>query len=411
VAAGVALGVTELVSGIGDAHGPSVVTAVGTRVIGVGAGSLKDVAVNVFGTNDKPALVTGIVVISLLLGALLGRATTRRPGVGVAGFGAFGMLGALIGATDVLGSTATLVTASILGAFAGAIVLRVVLLAGGRPAPAAVADTSDADADRVLREPVVVDPRVKHLGRRTFMLAASGAGAAAAIAAAGGRGLRGPSLAARSRAAATLPKAKRTVVAPAVQPFSVDGLSPYITPNSDFYLIDTAIFVPQIDAANWSLSIKGMVEHPFTVTYDELMAMDMVEEPVTLSCVSNEVGGDLVSTASWLGVPLGTLLDRAGLKPGATQIVGRSVDDFTAGFPTEKARDGRTALVAVGIEHGDEEKTGLIKQRVLAAEGDVINDQLKVVGHATKVRRRSCFFHRLPESFHRFLGARSAGAS
>src|SRR5207244_7355520 len=77
--------------------------------------------------------------------------------------------------------------------------------------------------------------------------------------------------------------------------------------------------------------------------------MDLVEEPVTLTCVSNEVGGNLAGTALWRGVPLATLLDRAGVKADATQIVGRSVDGFTVGFPTEKVRDGRTALVAVAM--------------------------------------------------------------
>ncbi len=345
VAAGVALGVTELVSGLGDGHGPSVITAIGTRFIDLGAGSLKDVAVNVFGTNDKPALVIGIVVISLLLGAALGRASVRRPAVGAAGFVAFGIVGAIVGASNVLASDATMIVASALGALAGIVTLRV-LLALARALSAQV--TSVAGARQGESRPAE-DPRVKTVGRRTFITAASGAGAVAMLAAAGGRGLRGPSPAARSRSITTLPKATRTVVAPATQPFTVEGLSPYITPNSDFYLIDTALSVPQIDAASWSLTVKGMVQNPFTITYADLLAMEMVEEPVTISCVSNEVGGDLIGTALWLGVPLKAVLDRARVNAGATQIVGRSVDDFTAGFPTEKALDGRTALVAVGM--------------------------------------------------------------
>ena len=190
---------------------------------------------------------------------------------------------------------------------------------------------------------------MKTVGRRTFITAVGGAGAVAVLAAASGRGLRGSSPAARSRSLTTLPKAKRTIVVPATQPFTVEGQTPYVTPNADFYLIDTALVVPQLEAATWSMSVKGMVDNPFKITYAELLDMDMVEEPVTISCVSNEVGGDLIGTAMWLGVPLKTLLDRAKVKKGATQIVGRSVDDFTAGFPTEKALDGRTALVAVGM--------------------------------------------------------------
>jgi DMSO/TMAO reductase YedYZ molybdopterin-dependent catalytic subunit len=136
---------------------------------------------------------------------------------------------------------------------------------------------------------------------------------------------------------------------PAAQPFSVDGLSPYVTPNGDFYRIDTAIFVPQVDAATWKLTIKGKVDHTVSFTYADLLAMPLIEQPVTLACVSNDVGGPLVGNAVWLGVPLTKLLDRAGVHSDATQIVGRSVDDFTVGFPTEKAYDGRVAMVAVGM--------------------------------------------------------------
>jgi DMSO/TMAO reductase YedYZ molybdopterin-dependent catalytic subunit len=140
-----------------------------------------------------------------------------------------------------------------------------------------------------------------------------------------------------------------TVVTPEVLDTSVPGLSSYITPNADFYRIDTALVVPQVDPADWKLRIGGLVDNPFQLTYDEILAMDLVETNVTLSCVSNQVGGDLVGNATWLGVPLTTLLDRAGVKPEGTQIVGVSVDDFDAGFPTQLAYDGRTALLAVGM--------------------------------------------------------------
>ena len=131
--------------------------------------------------------------------------------------------------------------------------------------------------------------------------------------------------------------------------FAIDGLTPYVVPNDDFYRIDTALVVPQVDAESWTLSLTGMVDHPFTMSFDELLAEATTEDLVTLSCVSNEVGGTLVGNARWQGVPLTTLLDRAGVQGGATQIVGKSVDGFTAGFPTETAYDGRVALVAVGM--------------------------------------------------------------
>src|SRR5690606_18142055 len=126
-------------------------------------------------------------------------------------------------------------------------------------------------------------------------------------------------------------------------------LTPFITPNRDFYRIDTALTLPQVDPADWRLRITGLVDNPYELTYDEILAMDLVEQTVTLACVSNEVGGRLVGNARWLGVPLITLLDRAGVRPEGTQIVGVSVDDFDAGFPARLAYDGRTALLAVGM--------------------------------------------------------------
>ncbi|MDE0654167.1 MAG: molybdopterin-dependent oxidoreductase [bacterium] len=140
---------------------------------------------------------------------------------------------------------------------------------------------------------------------------------------------------------------------------TVNGISPIVTPNSDFYRIDTAIVVPSVDVNSWELSISGMVDRPYTLSFAELIDMGLVETPVTLSCVSNQVGGNLVDNAVWRGVPLSDVLNRAGVQRGATQIVGRSVDNWNSGFPTEYAFDGRVALVAVAMngeplprEHG-----------------------------------------------------------
>ena len=136
---------------------------------------------------------------------------------------------------------------------------------------------------------------------------------------------------------------------PGVASFDVDGLSPYLVPNRDFYRIDTALVVPNVNPDTWSLKVSGMVSNPFEITFDELMSLPQVEQAVTLSCVSNEVGGTLVGNALWQGVPLGTLLQHAGVQPDASQVVGRSVDGFTAGFPTAALTTDRPALVAVGM--------------------------------------------------------------
>jgi DMSO/TMAO reductase YedYZ molybdopterin-dependent catalytic subunit len=136
------------------------------------------------------------------------------------------------------------------------------------------------------------------------------------------------------------------------------GADPYFTPNADFYRIDTALTVPRVSVGGWSLSITGLVGRELRLSYDDLLRREIVEADVTLVCVSNEVGGRLAGNARWLGVRLDDLLAEAGIDAAADQVVGRSVDGFTAGFPTA-ALDGRDALVAVGmngeplpVEHG-----------------------------------------------------------
>ena len=129
----------------------------------------------------------------------------------------------------------------------------------------------------------------------------------------------------------------------------VDGVSDLITPNGEFYVVDTAIGTPTVDLRTWTLSFTGQVDTPFSITYDELLAMPLVERYITLACVSNQVGGNLVGNAKWLGVPLWKLVERAGVRRGGTQLVGRSVDRFTVGFPTSAVFDGREAMVAVGM--------------------------------------------------------------
>jgi DMSO/TMAO reductase YedYZ molybdopterin-dependent catalytic subunit len=163
-----------------------------------------------------------------------------------------------------------------------------------------------------------------------------------------GRRVRGSGVAA-AREAVALPAPAAPASAGTGQGFVLPGLSPYITPNEDFYRIDTALTVPQVDVGRWRLDVRGLVERPFSISFDDLLAMDAVEETVTLQCVSNEVGGDLVGNAVWQGVPLADLLERAGVASGATQVVGRSVDRWTAGFPTELVGDGRVAMVAYAM--------------------------------------------------------------
>ena len=128
----------------------------------------------------------------------------------------------------------------------------------------------------------------------------------------------------------------------------VPGVAPFVTPNAGFYRIDTALVVPQVRAEDWALAVTGMVAEPFELTFDELLGRDLIEADITMTCISNPVGGDLVGHARWLGVLTRQLLDRARPRAGADQLVGRSVDGYTCGFPLSAAYD-RDCIVAVGM--------------------------------------------------------------
>lgn len=185
--------------------------------------------------------------------------------------------------------------------------------------------------------------------RRRFLALTAGAAGAAVVTFSVGRKLATRFDAAASRARVVLPRALRPLpLADAAAQAPVDGASPFYTRNSDFYRIDINLTVPDIAAETWTLRVRGAVDQELELRYDELLARDLVEQDITLTCVSNEVGGHLLGTARWLGVRLDDLLDEAGVLPEADQIVGRSSDGFTCGFPTA-ALDGRDALIAVGM--------------------------------------------------------------
>jgi DMSO/TMAO reductase YedYZ molybdopterin-dependent catalytic subunit len=245
------------------------------------------------------------------------------------GFAGFGVIGFALAVGIPLTSPVTLAVEAIAGTCAGLLTLQVLLNLAAR---AADPDNSTPVTDR-----------------RRFMLVAGGAAGLAALAAVAGRELRSTRSVNEARTQVKLPAPTSSVPVPAAQPFDVPGLSSYVTPSGEFYRIDTALLVPLVDVTSWQLSVKGMVDRPFSLGFDELTGMGVIDAPVTLACVSNEVGGDLVGNAVWRGVPLRALLDRAGVHPEATQIVGRSVDGFTVGLPTATGLDGRTAMVAVGM--------------------------------------------------------------
>ncbi len=197
--------------------------------------------------------------------------------------------------------------------------------------------------------------------RRQFLIRSLALLAGAVVAGGLGRYLLERLPAGRTPILGALPAAAQTVAPLAAgEQLSGPGITTLVTSNKDFYRVDVSLLVPQIDATTWQLNVSGMVDHPRTYAYGDLQAMPLFEQYVTLACVSNQVGGSLVGNALWTGVRLKDILSAAGVQPGATQIVGRSVDGFTVGFPTSWALDqGREPMIALGMnrqplpaEHG-----------------------------------------------------------
>ena len=325
LAAATALGFAELVGGLLDEVSP--VVAVGGWVIDHVPPFVKTFAIRTFGTNDKPALVIGTLVLLLVLAAVLGAVATRWLRVGVAGVLAFGAIGAAAAFTRPFASWSAVIP-SLAGAAAGAAVLTRLL----RPAPPS-ARTAPGSIDR-----------------RRFLLAAAGAGVVAAASGGAGRALRRRFDVSADRAAVRLPlPASPARAVPAGAEIGVAGLPSFITPNADFYRIDTALVAPQVRPGSWRLDVGGMVDRPFSLDFEDLLDRPLIERDITLICVSNEVGGRYTGTARWLGMPLRDVLEEAGVRPGANQVVSRSVDGWTCGTPTAAVMDGRDAMIAIGM--------------------------------------------------------------
>lgn len=329
VSVGVTLGLSELAAGI-FSRVPSTLSAVGSFVVDITPGVVESIAIEVFGTADKGALAIGTVVVAALIGAMVGRMALRRPGLPGAVFLVFGALGLTAALSQPL--IAPLLTV---------IVVLVATLTGW-----AVVEWSL----RWIQRPVEpTDGLAGDWDRRRFALSIAGVGAAALVTGAVGRRLIiGRSETVRKALDIAEP-VTRVPALPAGSAFDVAGLTPVVVPSDDFYRIDTALVVPRPDPDSWRLKVTGLVDEELEFTLADLQAMPLHERFVTIACVSNPIGGDLVGNALWTGVRLVEILDRAGVHPDATQIVGRSVDGWTAGFPTAAAYDGRDPLIAIGM--------------------------------------------------------------
>jgi DMSO/TMAO reductase YedYZ molybdopterin-dependent catalytic subunit len=374
----VVFGIVELVHGLYPLV-PSVLVAVAQRIIELTPGDFATRAVSALGKANIPILVLFTVLGTLALAGFLTYLSLRSrifALVGVVFLAAVALAAAFT--EPLIDPVATVLT--VLGALGiGAGVSCFLLYASGlleRRTPTEAAGEAAEDPEQPTPQPFVGRSREAHSGggiavsRRNFVVV-SGVAAVAGLAAGGaGRLLSSEEGAAVAGAApAALQPSQRgggagssgseTLPEVAAEAsLDVEGMPPLFTPNEDFYLIDTAISSPRINRDRWTLNIKGAVDNPIELSYNDLLSLPTREADITLSCISNEVGGGLISNARWTGILLSDVLQEAGLSQdkiasASEQLVGRSVDDWTSGFPTEIAFDGREALVAFGMN--DEE--------------------------------------------------------
>ncbi|MDQ0728902.1 DMSO/TMAO reductase YedYZ molybdopterin-dependent catalytic subunit [Microbacterium sp. W4I20] len=331
------VGLAELVAAVIE-PAASPFAVIGSGLIDLAPSWAKDTAIALFGTGDKVALLIGIAIVLVMVAAVAGILELLRSGVGAVILGALGAL-AVVAALIRPGAGPFAFVPGIVAGLVAMIVLRF-LVRKLRPVAGFPPDGDD---------------------RRRFLLWTGGAAAGGVITLLIGSVARGATQSLETvREALKLPSpATEASPVPAAAELDIPGLAPVVTPNADFYRIDTALVVPRIDPADWSLRIHGMVDREVVITWDELLALPMTEADVTLACVSNEVGGSLIGNARWLGYPLRELLARAGVKPDADMVLSTSSDGFTASTPIEALTDDRDALLAIGmngetlpVEHG-----------------------------------------------------------
>lgn len=337
--------------------GGSPLLAVGSFTVDVVPRPIKELAIELFGAQDKLVLLIGLGLAVAAAAAIAGDLERRRPPLGALLLGVAGAL-ALAATVTRAGASPWSALPPLAGTAAGILVLRALRIRLERWRDAAAPIVDHAGADRRPTTAAGANPGVE---RRRFLRFA---GLAAAASVAAGIGARVVGAATSSiqaaRDALRLPAPASTVDVPEGASFDIAGLSPLYTPNADFYRVDTALTVPRVDPATWRLRITGMVDEDVTLSFEELVAMGVDEYSITLTCVSNVVGGELVGTARWLGVPVRDVLARARPTADADMLLSRSVDGFTASTPLEVVTDpGRDAILAIAmngeplpLEHG-----------------------------------------------------------
>jgi DMSO/TMAO reductase YedYZ molybdopterin-dependent catalytic subunit len=339
-AAAVALGAAALVAVPFGASADSR-TAIGSTVVDLTPGPVKEWAIQLFGTSDKLFLALSVLVVIAVVAAVAARFERSRIPTGSLVIGLAGVAGsaAVLSRT---GATFVDIVPTLIGAACGIVTLR--FLTSGRLADGEGAPLGSDEAAEKPDQPA--DP-----GRR-LSLAAMGFAAVGVLA-----GVLGAVLSRQlhsvsgDREAFKPPTVKDPIppVPPTVQPAGV-ALPSFVTSGADFYRIDTALSVPQLSRGDWQLKIHGMVDREFTYRFDDLAEFDLIEKMITLACVSNPVGGDLISNGVWTGYRVRDLLAAAGVHSDADMVLSTSIDGFTAGTPVEALTDDRDSLLAITLD-------------------------------------------------------------
>ena len=368
---GVAIG-TLVAAFIDPAYAP--IEVVASTAIDLPPQAVKEWATSTFGTASKSVVVGVVIGAVIAVSAWAGVSARLRPRFGIQVMivaGVVGAVAALLRPVDFFLAPLPSLVAGGAAALALWWLLRM-----ARPSEAVGASTNTTDSGNAVpaegsaevspgyqdfpaRGSLDLSAEVRSVSRRGVLLGIGGVVVVGGAALASARWLTTRASAVASRVAAVLPKAVEPMPPlPASVQAPVPGMTPFITPNADFYRIDTAVIVPQVTAEEWTLSFDGMVRRPFSITYADLLDMPMVERDVTIMCVSNPIGGDLIGTARWLGTPLLPLLERAGIEPGANQLFSTSVDGWTCSTPLDGLGE-REPLLAIGmngeplpIQHG-----------------------------------------------------------
>jgi len=325
---------------------PSPILAVGRVVIDLQPPGAKELVVSIFGTADKLALEVLVLVVALGIGAGIGILGRSRPAIATAAIGGFVILGAAASLRD----PATQAALAVVGGFAeyvvGSTALDRLLGLVRRPEGAGTAAAGPGLRDGT-----------PDWSRRMLLIRGGGLAIASIAVGALGRVLLDRQ---RLPVSGEVPGPQIGAELPDGADLELERLTPIVVPNDDFYRIDTALLIPNVDRDTWQLRIHGLVDREVTLTYADLMELPIIEQYVTIACVSNRVGGELIGNALWTGVRLRDVLDRAGVRSDASQLVGRSVDGWTAGMPVSWIMDpDREPMIAVGMngaplprEHG-----------------------------------------------------------